>query len=159
MTFHALTKWLTWISHKYVQILSSKIYVLENTKGNLPWVFYFDLWISKSLTPLWNIKRRCVARKKADVKVRLWIMEQAWILCFPFFCCCVWTWSRKAYKTTITPTYSLIQFKGYNSKFKFLDGVQFRKYFISLPAFYLIIWLMESPKNFEKNIHFERYDS
>ena len=46
--------------------------------------------------------------------------------------------------------YSLIQFKGYNSKFKFFDGVQFRKYFISLPAFYLIIWLMESPKNFEK---------
>ena len=46
--------------------------------------------------------------------------------------------------------YSLIQYKGHNSKFKFFDGVQFRKYFISLPAFYLIIWLMESPKNFEK---------
>ena len=46
--------------------------------------------------------------------------------------------------------YSLIQYKGYNSKFKFLDDVQFRKYFISLPAFYLIIWLMKSPKNFEK---------
>ena len=46
--------------------------------------------------------------------------------------------------------YSLIQFKGYNSKFKFFDGVQFRKHFISLPSFYLIIWLMESPKNFEK---------
>ena len=46
--------------------------------------------------------------------------------------------------------YSLIQYKGYNSKFKFFDGVQFRKYFISLPAFYLIIWLMKSPKNFEK---------
>ena len=46
--------------------------------------------------------------------------------------------------------YSLIQYKGYNSKFKFFDSVQFRKYFISLPAFYLIIWLMESPKNFEK---------
>ena len=27
--------------------------------------------------------------------------------------------------------YSLIQFKGYNSIFKFFDGVQFRKYFIS----------------------------
>ena len=36
--------------------------------------------------------------------------------------------------------YSLIQFKGYNSKFKFLDGVQFRKYFISLPVFYFTIW-------------------
>ena len=53
-------------------------------------------------------------------------------------------------KKDFTPLYSLIQFKGYNSKFKFFDGVQFRKYFISLPAFYLIIWLMESPKNFEK---------
>ena len=51
---------------------------------------------------------------------------------------------------TLITTYSLIQFKGYNSKFKFLDGVQFRKYFISLLAFYLIIWLMKSPKNFEK---------
>ena len=46
--------------------------------------------------------------------------------------------------------YSLIQYKGYNSKFKFFDGVQFRKYFISLLAFNLIIWLMKSPKNFEK---------
>ena len=46
--------------------------------------------------------------------------------------------------------YSLIQYKCHNSKFKFFDGVQFRKYFISLPAFYLIIWLMKSPKNFEK---------
>ena len=46
--------------------------------------------------------------------------------------------------------YSLIQYKGYNSKFKFFDGVQFRKYFISLPAFYLIILLMKSRKNFEK---------
>ena len=46
--------------------------------------------------------------------------------------------------------YTLIQYKGYTSKFKFFDGVQFRKYFISLPAFYLIIWLMKSPKNFEK---------
>ena len=46
--------------------------------------------------------------------------------------------------------YSLIQYKGYNSKLKIFDGVQFRKYFISLPAFYLIIWLMKSPKNFEK---------
>ena len=46
--------------------------------------------------------------------------------------------------------YSLIQYKGYNSKFKVFDGVQFRKYFISLPAFYLIKWLMKSPKNFEK---------
>ena len=45
--------------------------------------------------------------------------------------------------------YSLIQYKGYNSKFKFFDDVQF-KYFISLPAFYLIIWLMKSPKNFEE---------
>ena len=36
-------------------------------------------------------------------------------------------------------TYSLIQYKGYNSKFKFFDGIQFRKYFISLPAFCLII--------------------
>jgi hypothetical protein len=27
--------------------------------------------------------------------------------------------------------------------------------FIFLPAFYLIIWLMTSPKNFETNIHFE----
>ena len=48
------------------------------------------------------------------------------------------------------PNYSLIQYKGYNSKLKFFDGEQFRKYFISLPAFYLIIWLMKSPKNFEK---------
>ena len=47
-------------------------------------------------------------------------------------------------------TYSLIQFKGYNPKFKFFDGVQFGKYFISLLAFFLIIWLIESPKNFEK---------
>ena len=47
-------------------------------------------------------------------------------------------------------SYSLIQYKGYNPEFKFFDGVQFRKYFISLPAFYLIIWLMESPKSFEK---------
>ena len=46
--------------------------------------------------------------------------------------------------------YSLIQYKSYNSKLKFFDGVQFKKYFISLPAFYLIIWLMKSPKNFEK---------
>ena len=50
----------------------------------------------------------------------------------------------------VSNMYSLIQYKGYNSKFKFFDGVQFRKYFISLPAFYLIIWLMKSPKNFEK---------
>ena len=47
-------------------------------------------------------------------------------------------------------TYSLIQFKGYNSKFKFFDGLQFRKHSISLLAFHLIIWLMKSPKNFEK---------
>ena len=46
--------------------------------------------------------------------------------------------------------YSLIQFIGYNSKFNFFDGVEFRKYFISLPAFYLITWLMKSPKNLEK---------
>ena len=46
--------------------------------------------------------------------------------------------------------YSLIQYKGYNSKLKIFDSVQFRKYFISLPAFYLVIWLMKSPKNFEK---------
>ena len=46
--------------------------------------------------------------------------------------------------------YSLIQYKSHNSKFKFFDGLQFRKYFISLPAFYLNIWLMKSPKNFEK---------
>ena len=47
-------------------------------------------------------------------------------------------------------TYSLIQYKGYNSKLKIFDGVHFRKYLIPLPAFYLIIWLMKSPKNFEK---------
>ena len=46
--------------------------------------------------------------------------------------------------------YTLIQYKGHNSKFKFFDDVQFRNYFIFLPAFYLIIWLMKSPKNFEK---------
>ena len=46
--------------------------------------------------------------------------------------------------------YSLIQYKSYNSKLKNFDGVQFRKYVISLPAFYLIIWLMKLPKNFEK---------
>ena len=46
--------------------------------------------------------------------------------------------------------YSLIQYKGHNSKFKFFDGLQFRKYFISLPAFYLTTWLMKSPKNSEK---------
>ena len=46
--------------------------------------------------------------------------------------------------------YSLIQYKGYISKFKFFDGFQLRKCFISLPAFYLIIWLMKSPKNFGK---------
>ena len=46
--------------------------------------------------------------------------------------------------------YSLIQYKGHNSKFKLFDGLQFRKCFISLPAFYLIIWPMKSPKNSEK---------
>jgi hypothetical protein len=46
--------------------------------------------------------------------------------------------------------YSLIQYKGHNSKLNFFYGVHFRKYFVSLPAFYLIIWLMQSPKNFEK---------
>ena len=50
--------------------------------------------------------------------------------------------------------YSLIQYKGYNSTFKFFDGVRFGKYFISFPAFYLIIWLMKSQQNFEKYIHF-----
>jgi len=30
------------------------------------------------------------------------------------------------------------------------NGETFRNYFISSPAFYLIIWLMASPKNFEK---------
>ena len=51
--------------------------------------------------------------------------------------------------------HSLIQYKGHNSKFKFFDGLQFRKYFISLPAFYLIIWLMKSPNNFEKTSIFK----
>ena len=46
--------------------------------------------------------------------------------------------------------YSLIQYKGHNSKFKFFDGLQFRKYFISLSAFYLIIWLIILQKKFEK---------
>ena len=46
--------------------------------------------------------------------------------------------------------YTLIQYEGHNYKFKFFDDVQFTNYFISLPAFYLIIWLMKSPKNFEK---------
>ena len=32
---------------------------------------------------------------------------------------------------------SLIHYKGYNSKFKFFDGVQFQKYFISLPCILL----------------------
>ena len=36
-------------------------------------------------------------------------------------------------------SYSLIHYKGCDSNFKFFDGVQIRKYFISLPAFYLII--------------------
>ena len=53
--------------------------------------------------------------------------------------------------------YGLIQFKGYNSKFKFSVGVPFRKYFISLPAFYLIIWHMKSPNNFKKQ-PFWKYD-
>ena len=53
--------------------------------------------------------------------------------------------------------YSLIQYKGYNSKLKIFDGVQFRKYFISLPAFYLIIWLMKSPKSFEKIAIFSKF--
>ena len=41
--------------------------------------------------------------------------------------------------TTMAPQpelfYSLIQYKGYNSEFKFFDDVPFKKYRISLPAF------------------------
>ena len=36
------------------------------------------------------------------------------------------------------------------SQFTFLFSKKFRKYFILLPAFYLIMWLMKSPKSFEK---------
>ena len=31
-----------------------------------------------------------------------------------------------------------------------LNGETFRNYFISSPEFYLIVWLMAFPKNFEK---------
>ena len=47
---------------------------------------------------------------------------------------------RKNEKTHTDRNYSQIQYKGYNSKSKFFDGVQFRKYFISLPAFYLNLY-------------------
>ena len=40
--------------------------------------------------------------------------------------------------------------KGHNLLSYFLFSKKFRKYIILLPAFYLIIWLMKLPKNFEK---------
>ena len=40
--------------------------------------------------------------------------------------------------------------KGHNSLSYFLFNKMFRKYLIRLPAFYLIMWLMKLPKNFEK---------
>ena len=36
------------------------------------------------------------------------------------------------------------------SQFTFLFSKKFRKYPILLPAFYMIMWLMKLPKNFEK---------
>ena len=36
------------------------------------------------------------------------------------------------------------------SQFTFLFSKKFRKYFTLLPVFYLIMWLMKSPKNFGK---------
>ena len=38
---------------------------------------------------------------------------------------------------------------------RFLIEKKIRILFILLPAFFLIIWVMKSPKNFEKNSHFE----
>ena len=40
--------------------------------------------------------------------------------------------------------------KGHNLLFYFLFSEKFRKCFIILPAFNLIMWLMKLPKNFEK---------
>ena len=72
------------------------------------------------------------------------ILLKMCILCYDL------THFKKFVKSRHVFIYSLIQFKGYSTKFKFFDGLQLRKYFISLLAFHLIIWLMKSPKNFEK---------
>ena len=91
-------------------------------------------------------------------------VEKAWILgkmkalivspgLDPYYQPFAWitySWAKCYIPNNIKRSYSLIQYKGYNSKFKFFDDLEFRKYFISLPAFQLIIWLMKSPKNFEK---------
>ena len=39
--------------------------------------------------------------------------------------------------------------KGQKSNFIIVNCETFRNYFISLPAYSLIIWVMRSPKNFE----------
>ena len=41
-------------------------------------------------------------------------------------------------------------FKGHKSKFTIVNDETFRNYFISLPAYSLIIYVMISPKDFEK---------
>ena len=47
-------------------------------------------------------------------------------------------------------TWWLISIKGHNLLSYFLLSEKFRKCFILLPTFYLVMWLMKSPKSFEK---------
>ena len=46
--------------------------------------------------------------------------------------------------------YSLNTYKCHNDNFKKIISKKFRKWFYFLPAFYLIMCLMQAPKNYEK---------
>ena len=125
-----------------------------NTTMNTSWNKLGDMYITDIITEWHTFSFTMLFFKRIHNKILQIVgIFHFWnTICT--FLTCYWMFLQIRYiETIIVPIkkkYSLIQFKGYNSKFKFFDGVQFRKYFISLPAFYLIIWLMESPKNFEK---------
>ena len=136
----------SWVDRFYTLSMDKNIYFLTPSPTHLvhvliEWPLMRHQRLGKSVRPKFGIG--------AKFRPKLWVSVSVSEPKF-FFSEAETFFFQNFSKFFIFFMYSLIQYKGYNFKLKSFDGAQFRKYFISLPAFYLITWLVKSPKNFEK---------